>query len=304
MRCCDPPATVPLERARNRRFALALWFFLGWPGAVLPAGDGLPPLPIAPPQLPAADGVVGTLEPEAVLRSSQGAVGRSLPDVLLRDSEGVPFRLSDLRGKPLLVNFLYTGCFQVCPTSVRTLKAAVDAARDALGSNRFHVVSIGFNVPADTPEAMASFARGQGVRTPGWRFAAVDAAARDALVEAFGFSYAWTPKGIDHVAQVTVVDADGRIYRQVYGDTFPLPALVEPLRQLLTGRTEEASGLPGWLDRVRLLCTVYDPASGRYRIRYSLVFELAGGLLGLGLMAAYYVHELRRTRAAERSGSA
>lgn len=299
MRCCDHSAG-PLRRDRSPRFALLLGFFLVWPGVVLPAGDGRP----LPPQPPAAGGVVAALQPAAVLRVSQSAVGRSVPAVVLRDTEGVSFRLSDLKGKPLLVNFLYTGCFQVCPTSVRTLKAAVDAARDALGSERFRVVSIGFNVPADTPEALASFARTQGVRTPGWRFAAVDEAARDALVEAFGFSYAWTPKGIDHVAQVTVVDADGRIYRQVYGDAFALPALVEPLRQLLTGRAEEASGLPGWLDRVRLLCTIYDPASGRYRIRYSLLFELAGGLLGLGAMAVYYLHELRRTRAAERARAA
>lgn len=299
MRCCDPRAAPP-KRDRYPRYALLLGFLLVWPGVVLPAGDGRP----LSPRPSVAGGAAGLLEPAAVLRFSQGAVGRRVPDVVLRDAEGVPFRLSDLKGKPLLVNFLYTGCFQVCPTGVRTLKAAVEAARDALGSERFHVVSIGFNVPADTPDAMASFARAQGVRTPGWRFAAVDETARDALVEAFGFSYAWTPKGIDHVAQVTVVDADGRIYRQVYGDTFPLPALVEPLRQLLTGRAEQASGLPGWLDRVRLLCTIYDPASGRYRLRYSLLFELAGGLLGLGAMAAYYVHELRRTRAAERSRSA
>lgn len=287
MRCSDLCTTLPPRRLPFAILVLAAWLLLAGPVR-------------AEPSVEPGSAAAAALDAESALRVSQAAVGRMVPDVVLRDAERGPFRLADLRGKPVLVNFIYTGCFQVCPVSVRTLKAAVDAARDALGTDRFHVVSVGFNVPADTPEAMASFARAQGVRTPGWRFAGVDEAARDALTSAFGFTFAPTAKGIDHVAQVTIVDADGRIHRQVYGDTFPLPALVEPLRQLLTGRVDADAGLPGWLDRVRLLCTVYDPASGRYRIRYSLAFEVLGGLLGLGAMFAYYVHELRRSRAAGR----
>ena len=34
-------------------------------------------------------------------------------------------RLSSWRGKPLLVSFIYTGCFQVCPTNTKALEQAV-----------------------------------------------------------------------------------------------------------------------------------------------------------------------------------
>ena len=242
------------------------------------------------------------LDASTALATSQAVIGQRVPDVPLTDAAGRTFRFADLRGKPVLVQFIYTGCITVCPVNVRTLKSALDAARDALGSNRFHVVTIGFNLPADTPDAMGSFARQHRISMPEWRFAAVDVPARDALVRAFGFSYAWGAAGFDHIAQVTVVDAEGRIYRQVYGDAFPLPALVEPLRELMTGQRTEGAGLGDWLDRIRILCTTYDPASGRYRLKTGLVFELIGGTLGLAAIAFWYRREFSHARSARRSG--
>ena len=57
-----------------------------------------------------------TLDPAEALRISQAAIGRKIGDYTLLDRAGKPVRLADYRGKPLLVNFMYTGCFQVCPT--------------------------------------------------------------------------------------------------------------------------------------------------------------------------------------------
>jgi hypothetical protein len=36
---------------------------------------------------------------------------------------------------------------------------------------------------------------------------------------------------------------------------------------------------------VRLFCTIYDPASGRYRFDYALVVEVVAGILALGMVA-------------------
>ena len=225
-------------------------------------------------------------------------MGRLLGDYTLKSTAGQPVRLASYRGKPLLVNFIYTGCFQICPTTTRNLKRAVEAAQRALGPESFNVVSIGFNLPADTPDALRAFAREQGVNLPNWQFLSPDPKTLDALSRDLGFSYAPSPRGFDHVIQVSVLDRDGRVYRQVYGDDFPLPQLVGPLKELITGSAPAGESLTGFLERVRILCTVYDPASGAYRIKYSVFFELFGGLLGLSLSAWYFVHELRRSRAA------
>lgn len=241
-----------------------------------------------------------TLNAELAFKSSQAAVGTAIGDYTMLNADGKPVRLSSFRGKPLLINFIYTGCFQVCPTTTRALKRAVEAAQRTLGPEAFHVASIGFNVPFDSPAAMYAFARQQGVMVPGWEFLSPDLPTLERLVRDLGFSFAPSPRGFDHLIQVTVVDAQGRVYRQIYGEDFTLPQLIQPLKELITGVPREQETLSGFLDRVRILCTVYDPASGTYRFKYSVLFELTGGLIGLSFTAWVFWRELRRTRAAQR----
>ena len=78
--------------------------------------------------------------------------------------------------------------------------------------------------------------------------------------------------------QATIVDAEGRIYRQVYGDAFELPMFIGPLKELLSGQARQALTVENiWL-KVKLYCTVYDPTSGRYKFNYSLFVELFAGI--------------------------
>src|SRR5450631_3820589 len=88
---------------------------------------------------------------EAALRTSQAVVGQPIGDYVLTAGDGKRFRLSDYRGKPLLVNFIYTGCTQVCPTTTVFRGKAMGEARRALGADAFNVVTVGFNLPFDSP---------------------------------------------------------------------------------------------------------------------------------------------------------
>ncbi len=238
---------------------------------------------------------------EQVVRTSQAAIGRSVSDWRFTDHSGRALRASELRGKPLVVSFVYTGCFQVCPASTQFLRRAVQSARDALGAGTFRVVSIGFNQPFDTPEALAAFARQQGVNVADWIFVAPRTADVDELLAEFGLTVQSTAAGFDHLIQATIVDADGRIYRQVYGDAFELPMFIGPLKELLSGQAAQALTIENiWL-KVKLYCTVYDPTSGRYKFNYSLFVELFAGITFLGALAAFATRELRRNARAERT---
>jgi protein SCO1/2 len=233
---------------------------------------------------------------QEALTYSQRVVGQSVGDYLFTDRDGRPVWLSRYRGKPLLVSFIYTGCFEVCPTTTRNLARAVGAAAEALGEGAFNVVSIGFNLPFDTPQAMKVFARRQGVTAGNWEFLTPDPATLAQLTRDFGFLYAPSPKGFDHLIQVTLLDAEGRVYRQVYGESFELPMLVEPLKDLITGTPVPGSGLAALVERVRILCTVYDPASGKYRLNYALFIEIFVGasIIGIGLFSL--LNEWRKHR--------
>jgi protein SCO1 len=242
------------------------------------------------------------LDPSTALRASQAAIGRTIGDFTLLDREGRPVRLADYRGKPLLVNFIYTGCFQVCPTSTRALAEALQAMRGSFDASRFKVVSIGFNPPADSPQSMKAFALQQRITAPNWEFLSPRAASVAALTRDFGFEYRPTQAGFDHLLQVSIVDAEGRLAAQVYGDDFSADRLGEPLRLLLRRQPLPPSlGLAELVERVRLLCSVYDPATGTYRVSYALAIEIAGGITFAVAMLCFFALEWRDRRRARRA---
>jgi len=232
------------------------------------------------------------------LRESQAAIGREVTDHRFVDGAGKRVQLAELRGKPLVVQFVYTGCFQVCPTSTQALAAAVAQAERTLGPGTFRVATIGFNLPADSPEAMRDFGRKFGLASPHWLFLSPDPKTLPALVADFGFRYEPTAAGFDHLLQATIVDGQGRIYRQLYGDDFDAPLFTGPLLQLAQNAPVAEATLPAFLEQVRLLCTVYDPSSGRYRLNYVVLIELLVGasvmLFGIG----FVLLEWRRRRRA------
>ena len=89
------------------------------------------------------------------------------------------------------------------------------------------MVTIGFDVENDHPEAMRYFAEQQNISDPNWTFLSSDQNTIDRLVENIGFVYFPSPRGFDHINQLTLVGNDGVVYRQVYGAAFELPWLME-----------------------------------------------------------------------------
>ncbi len=245
-----------------------------------------------------AQGAAPAFDQKEALRISQAAIGRSPGDHSFVDRHGRPLRLHQLRGKPLLVSFVYTGCFQVCPVTTQFLAEAVTKAQKALGQESFRVLTIGFNQPFDSPEAMRDFALKQGALRPNWEFVSADPHTVATLAKDFGFVYFATPGGFDHITQLTLVDAEGKIATQVYGDSFDLQMLIEPLKAMLAGETVPVRDLSGLIEQIRILCTVYDPASGRYRLNYGLFIEIFVGLTVVGGVIYYLISERRRRRRA------
>jgi protein SCO1/2 len=234
---------------------------------------------------------------QAALATSQGAVG----DVLdgshgFTTADGRYLRLADLRGRPLVVSLVYTSCEHVCPLLTEHLARVVAIARDALGEDSFRVITVGFDTRNDTPRRMQLYARAHGAELPGWYFLSTDPPTMAALAGELGFVFHPAPQGFNHLTQTTVVDASGRVYRQVYGTNYEPPVLVEPLKELVFGRPARAATVSGWIDSVRLFCTIYDPASGRYRFDYSIFIGAGIGLISLGSIAAFVIKAWRGSR--------
>lgn len=280
------------ERAGLRLIAFALIIL----AACGPSAAGFADITRGPASDVAVTDKSTRLELGDALQYSQRVIGKPVGEFTLTDREGRKLRLSHYRGKPLLVSFVYTGCSQVCPTTVKFLSQAVGEAEKALGTGKFNVITIGFNLPFDTPAAMKQFAKKQGISLPNWEFLSPDAAEVEALTRDFGFAYTASTGGFDHLTQVTILDPQGVVYRQIYGESFELPMLVAPLRDLLTDERTPVPDLGALIEKVRLLCTVYDPLSGKYRLNYAVVIELFVGSSILFGGIAYLLREWRRGR--------
>lgn len=230
------------------------------------------------------------------LQASQDAIGRSLPpDLAFTDQDGRRHTLGEFRGKPLIISPVYTSCFGVCPTTTTYLRQVVDMSRGLLGPGSFSVLTIGFDTANDTPGRMREFARERGIQVPGWLFGATDAGTIGLLLERIGFTYVPSPRGFDHMIQATVVDGSGTVYRQVYGQDFQPQLLVDPLKRLTLGQRAREDTLDAMIEGVRLFCTVYDPASGRYRFDWSLPLSFAIGVLCFAAVATFLWRSWRQS---------
>ena len=249
----------------------------------------------------ALSGEAAPFDPEAALAFSQDAIGVRLEDHRFVDVDGRSVAFGELRGKPLVLSLVYTSCPDTCSVVTRNLARAVRTAREALGEASFRVATVGFDHRVDTPGQMGMYAARQGVAVPGWHFLSGGPRTIEKLAGQVGFTYVASPRGYDHLAQTTVIDADGRIYRQIYGDGFPAPQLVEPLKELALGRPVGASALGDWIERVRLICTVYDPNADRYRFDYSIFVAAGVGIVCLGVVGVFIVRAWRDSGPSGRS---
>ena len=234
-----------------------------------------------------------TSQQSQALERSQEAIGNRAAEYEFLDQDRRPVHFSDYLGKPLLVNFIFTSCHHTCPMMTANLVKVVDVARDAVGRNAFSVVTVGFDVEVDTPEMMHFFAVERGVDFDGWDFLSGDSEAIERITADLGFYYTPSASGFDHLAQSTVLDAEGKVYRQVYGQSFDPPALVEPLKELVFGEQPDAGKLSDWINGIKLFCTVYDPSSGKYYFDYSLFVSIGVGLICLFSIAFFVIKSWR-----------
>jgi protein SCO1/2 len=257
------------------------------------AGAGL--LALCSVAILAAEPDFASFSRDDALAYSQAAIGTTLQGIELRNSDGSVRRLEDYRGRPLVISMIYTSCHHICPNTTRYLDEVVQKARAALDEDSFQVVSIGFDTVNDNPERMALFRKRADVEDGGWDFLSGDAAAMAELTRQLGFIYYPSPKGFEHLVQVTIVDGEGAIYRQVYGMSFDTPLLIEPLKDLVFDRQVPQSALHYMSNRIRLFCTVYDPATDSYRVDISVFIGTFVGMVVSILFGTVLVKEWRRS---------
>jgi protein SCO1/2 len=84
-------------------------------------------------------------------------VGTRAQDFALHDQNGRPFRLSEQRGRVVLVAFLYTHCTDICPLIAKQMDSAVRSLGPQASSARILAVSV--DPVGDTPVLVRRYVR-------------------------------------------------------------------------------------------------------------------------------------------------
>lgn len=161
--------------------------------------------------------------------------GMAAPDFTLTDQSGAALALASLRGRPVVLTFLYTHCPDECPLTAEKLHAAVVA----LGSRASQVAWLAVSVdPAgDTPASAQAFVSQH--HLDGYmRYLLGSETTLHPVWDAYHIAVA--PSGdatstvgpVSHVVGVYVIDGQGR-ERTLYDNSFSSDDVVAELRGLL-----------------------------------------------------------------------
>lgn len=149
---------------------------------------------------------------------SEVAAERELaPGFRLTDQGSSARSLEDLRGKAVLLDFIFTSCPGPCPI-LTGLHVEVQHKLDPALRPRVHFVSISLDPLRDTPAALREYARKRGADMSNWSFLTGTPDEVEPVLRAYGIGSSRQPDGtIAHLIATFLIDGEGRIVRRYIG---------------------------------------------------------------------------------------
>jgi protein SCO1 len=158
-----------------------------------------------------------------------------LPAVPLVDQNGNQVSLASFKGKPVLIDFVYTSCPGPC--SVLTSKL-VSVARD-LGTQlgqKVTMISLSLDPEHDTPKALKDYAERLGADRSGWLFLTGKPQDVDRVLAAYNLRRLREADGsVSHMESMFLLGADGR-QRRIYNGVEVKAAVLSAEAEQLAAR--------------------------------------------------------------------
>lgn len=100
---------------------------------------------------------------------SFAVIGTPAPDFSLTNQLGQSVRLSQVRGKLVLLNFIYTRCTDVCPvTTAALVRVQNELIRRGWWGREVVFLSVSTDPAHDTPAVFAAYAKRYRIDASGW----------------------------------------------------------------------------------------------------------------------------------------
>jgi protein SCO1/2 len=154
----------------------------------------------------------------------------------MTDQSGRTITESALDGRVTLVQFFFTACGDICPTTTTNL---ADALREIGDDPRVQLLSISIAGERDSVGVLAEFAKARGITDARWRLLSaprseVERVARESYFLRLGDGKNYGVSSVEHTETVFLVDGERRI-RGIYAGTLRLEVarMVEDLGEVV-----------------------------------------------------------------------
>ena len=142
------------------------------------------------------------------------------PEFTLTSQDGAQVALADLRGKVVVVTFIYTLCTNTCPV----LTPMMSFVQDQLGADfgvKIAFVSITVDPERDTPEVLKEYAQAFGANLAGWFFLTGPSDVIYDVTRRYGVFALKSANGdVDHTFLTSIIDRRGILRVQYLGVRF------------------------------------------------------------------------------------
>jgi protein SCO1 len=160
-------------------------------------------------------------------------LGDCLPALIFTNQHGGQISLASLKGKPVLVDFIYTTCPGTCLMLKQKMARIAAGLAPQLGAG-VTLVSITIDPEHDSPSQLAAYARKQGAERRNWLFLTGPPANVEKELAAFALRRERKPDGsVDHVTGIFLLGVDGREVREYEGETVKVSTVLADVKRIV-----------------------------------------------------------------------
>jgi protein SCO1/2 len=159
--------------------------------------------------------------------------GEYIPNFAMIDQRGEFLQIRQLRGRPFVLNFIFTRCTvpTMCPASSNRMAQLQDRAREA-GMEDLQFVTITFDPEFDSPGILHQYADGFGMEGDNFYLLTGEQQVVDDLLRQFGILTMEEDGTINHTMATLLVDANGRVAFRKEGASWTVDSFMEAAAKL------------------------------------------------------------------------
>jgi protein SCO1/2 len=159
------------------------------------------------------------------------------PEFTLTDQDGASVSLAELRGKAVVLDFIYTHCPGPCPIMTGILRDAQQLLPEEL-RERTQFVSVTVDPARDTPDVLRAYAGHRGLDTGNWSLLTGSPEQVSDVLRRYGVATEPGENGeISHVVVTLLIDPQGNIDKRWLGTRHTHEQVVEAVGRVLAGTT-------------------------------------------------------------------